>query len=524
MSEDSVLEESFPSLIHQHGSERADSNALIFHDQVTSWAQYSARVNRVANRLLGEGIGKGGRAVIMGRNTAAYVTAMGGISTAGAVCIPMPTMVTAETALLMLEDCTPDILFVDKYTSPLLAQVLALNPAVIARVVALDFGDEAALAAVNAITLDSWLGDSPADYPGVEILASDPFIIMYSSGTTGTPKGIILGHGTRIGQARNMALLQYKITIISTPLYSLGGMSSWMPTVYAGGCCVLVDKFDEQEFLSMVEKYRVTHMLLVPVQFERLMAQANFDDFDLSSIEFKFGGSAPMTLAAKRELADRFPGEMLEFYSLTEGGVTTALWFSQAPEKLASVGQASNGCVLKIIDEEGNELPSGEIGEIVGRSAVHMEGYLNRGDIASLLWSDGEGEQYFRSGDLGFLDEDGYLFLRDRKKDMIISGGMNVYAVDIEAVLHRHPNVAEATVIGLPSKRWGESPVGLVVLKPGSERQTSEEVQSWANEQLSPSQRLATVELRDELPKNHLGKILKMQLRQALQDALGTLD
>jgi acyl-CoA synthetase (AMP-forming)/AMP-acid ligase II len=297
-----------------------------------------------------------------------------------------------------------------------------------------------------------------------------------------------------------------------------------MPTVYAGGCCLLVDKFDEQEFLSMVERHRVTHMLLVPVQFERLMAQANFDDFDLSSIEFKFGGSAPMTLAAKQELADRFPGEMLEFYSLTEGGVTTALWFSQAPEKLASVGQASNGCVLKIIDEEGNELPSGEIGEIVGRSAVRMEGYLNRGDISSLLWSDSEGEQYFRSGDLGFLDEDDYLFLRDRKKDMIISGGMNVYAVDIEAVLHRHPNVAEATVIGLPSKHWGESPVALVVLKPGSERQTSGGIQRWANEQLSPSQRLATVELRDDLPKNHLGKILKMQLRQALQDALGTLD
>jgi acyl-CoA synthetase (AMP-forming)/AMP-acid ligase II len=188
------------------------------------------------------------------------------------------------------------------------------------------------------------------------------------------------------------------------------------------------------------------------------------------------------------------------------------------------VGQASNGCVLKIIDDAGNELPSGEIGEIVGRSAVRMEGYLNRGDISSLLWADSEGEQYFRSGDLGFLDEDGYLFLRDRKKDMIISGGMNVYAVDIEAVLQRHPDVAEAAVIGIPSKRWGESPVGLVVLRSGSEVQSAAALQQWANEQLAPSQRLATIELRDGLPKNHLGKIFKMQLRQELQDALGTLD
>jgi acyl-CoA synthetase (AMP-forming)/AMP-acid ligase II len=522
MSEELVLEETFPSLIHQHGSERADSGALVFHDQVTSWTDYSANVNRVANSLLREGIGKGGRAVLMGRNTAAYVTAMGGVSTAGAVCIPMPTMATAEAVLLMLDDCKPDILFMDEYISGLLAEVLALNPDVVTRIVALDFGDEAALAAVNAVTLDTWLGDSPADYPGVEILASDPFIILYSSGTTGTPKGIILGHGTRIGQARNMALLQHKVTIISTPLYSLGGMSSWMPTVYAGGCCVLVDKFDEQEFLSMVERYRVTHMLLVPVQYERLMAQANFDDFDLSSIEFKFGGSAPMTLAAKQELADRFPGEMLEFYSLTEGGVTTALWFSQAPDKLASVGQASNGCVLKIIDDEGNELPSGEIGEIVGRSVVRMEGYLNRGDISSLLWTNGEGEQFFRSGDLGFLDKDGYLFLRDRKKDMIISGGMNVYAVDIEAVLHLHPEIAEATVIGLPSDRWGESPVGLVVLKEGAEIE-AESIRGWANAQLNPSQRLAKVALHEDLPKNHLGKIMKVKLREELRESLGTL-
>jgi acyl-CoA synthetase (AMP-forming)/AMP-acid ligase II len=392
----------------------------------------------------------------------------------------MPIMVTAAAALLMLADCTPDIIFVDKYVSGLLAEVLAEKPGLVDRVVALDFDDSETLASVNAQALEEWLGGSPGDYPAVEIRESDPFVILYSSGTTGAPKGIILSHGTRIGQAKAMALLQYQTTIISTPLYSLGAMSAWMPTLYCGGCCVVVDKFDEQEFLSMVEKYRVTHMLLVPVQYERLMAQVNFDEFDLSSIQFKFGGSAPMTLAAKQELAARFPGEMLEFYSLTEGGVTTALWINQSPDKLASVGQASNGCVLKIIDEDGKELPSGEIGEIVGRSAVHMEGYLNRGDMSSLLWTDGEDEQYFRSGDLGFLDEEGFLFLRDRKKDMIISGGMNVYAVDIEAVLHQHPDVAEATVIGMPSGRWGESAVGLVVLKAGSEA-PGEAICLWAN-------------------------------------------
>jgi len=522
MSGDSVLQETFPSLIHRHGSELGDSDAVIFHHRVTSWTEYSESVNRIANRLLQQGVGRGGRAVLMGRNTAPYLAAMGGISTAGAVIVPMPTMVTAATLLLMLEDCAPDILFVDKYVSGLLVEVLTQNPGIVDSIVALDFDDVETLAVLSASPLEEWLGDSPDDYPDVEIRESDPFVILYSSGTTGTPKGIILSHGTRIGQAKAMALLQYQTTIISTPLYSLGAMSAWMPTLYCGGCCVLVDKFDEQAFLSMVEKYRVTHMLLVPVQYERLMAQANFDEFDLSSIAFKFGGSAPMTLAAKRELAERFPGEMLEFYSLTEGGVTTALWINQSPDKLESVGQASNGCVLKIIDEDGNELASGEIGEIVGRSAVRMEGYLNRGDMSSLLWTDGEGEQYFRSGDLGYLDDDGFLFLRDRKKDMIISGGMNVYAVDIEAVLHCHPDVAEATVIGMPSQRWGESAVGLVVLKGSSEGQ-GESIRLWANEQLSRSQRLAVVEICEELPKNHLGKVLKIELRQQLRESLGAL-
>jgi acyl-CoA synthetase (AMP-forming)/AMP-acid ligase II len=522
MTDDSVLSETFASLIRDHGIQHSDSDALIFHHQVTSWSAYSDKVNRVANRLLQQGIGKGGRAVLLGRNTAPYLTAMGGITTAGAVCIPMPTMVTAETLLLMLEDCTPDILFVDKYVSGLLAKVLALHSDLLSRVVALDFEDEETLSAVNARPLEEWIDNAPGTFPDIEIRESDPFVIMYSSGTTGTPKGIILSHGTRMGQASTMALLQPRVTVICTPLYSLGAMSVWMPAVCAGGCCVVVDKFDEQKFLSLVERYRVTHMMLVPVQYERLLAQSNFDDFDLSSIEMKFGGSAPMSLAAKQEVAARFPGETLEFYSLTEGGVTTALWYSQSPDKLESVGQAVNGCEIRIIGEEGDVLPAGEIGEIVGRSAVHMEGYLNRGDISSLQWTDSDGEKYLRSGDLGFLDEDGYLFLRDRRKDMIISGGMNVYAVDIEAILYRHPDVAEATVIGLPSKRWGESPVGLLVLNTGSKSQ-GESIKEWVNEQLSPSQRLAVVQIYDELPRNHLGKVLKMQLRQQLGESLGTL-
>jgi long-chain acyl-CoA synthetase len=209
---------------------------------------------------------------------------------------------------------------------------------------------------------------------------------------------------------------------------------------------------------------------------------------------------------------------MLEFYSLTEGGVTTALLVNHFPHKLASVGHATNGCVLKIIDDTGRELPAGESGEVVGRSPLRMEGYVNNAiPDEALYWIDPEGNRFLRSGDLGYLDEDGYLYLRDRKKDMIISGGMNVYASDIEALLIQHAAVQEVAVLGMASQRWGESPVAVVALSDPAIDTT--ELLAWANGSLSKNQRLAGIELVTELPKNHLGKILKREIKQQLIDS-----
>jgi long-chain acyl-CoA synthetase len=290
-------------------------------------------------------------------------------------------------------------------------------------------------------------------------------------------------------------------------------LSTWMPTVYGGGCNVIMAKFDVLKFLQWVDDLSVTHTILVPEQYRRLLQHEKYDEFDLSSLKFKFGGSAPSSVKLKQAIASRMPGEMLEFFSLTEGGVTTALFVNHAPEKLASVGQAVNGCVLKIIDDQGIEVTQGAVGEIVGRSDLQLDGYLNNAAAnESLYWQDEDANTYIRSGDLGYLDEDGFLYLKDRKKDMIISGGMNIYATDLEDIIATHPAVHEVAVLGAPSEQWGESPMAVVVVHEDSS-ETADDLLVWTNHQLNKHQRLINIELTNELPRNHLGKILKNQLR-----------
>jgi acyl-CoA synthetase (AMP-forming)/AMP-acid ligase II len=230
-------------------------------------------------------------------------------------------------------------------------------------------------------------------------------------------------------------------------------------------------------------------------------------------MKVKLSTSAPLRAQLKRDILDRFPGLMVEIYGLTEGGGGTVLNCSEHPDKLASVGQPGMSTELKIIDDDGNELPQGETGEIVARSPNMMLGYYGRDDLTeAMLWRDKGGRVFFRSGDAGRLDEDGFLFLSDRLKDMIISGGFNVYANDLELVLLQHPDVDDVAVIAVPSEEWGETPLGLVVPRRGS-RPDPEEIKAWANARLGKTQRLSAVELREELPRSSIGKILKRELR-----------
>jgi acyl-CoA synthetase (AMP-forming)/AMP-acid ligase II len=263
--------------------------------------------------------------------------------------------------------------------------------------------------------------------------------------------------------------------------------------------------------------------MLVPVQYQRILACPAFDKTDLSAFVLKQCTSAPLAVEIKQALISRWPGRFLEVYGLTEGGCTVILDASAHPDKLMTVGRPPPGTDIRIIDPHGNELPAGEIGEVVGRSNLMMTGYFGRPDeTRALEWRDGDGRVFFRSGDLGCFDEGGFLKIVGRSKDVVISGGFNIHASDLEAVLLEHSCVREAAVVGVPSETWGETPWGVVVLYDGQSAD-ADDIHRFANARLDRVQWLAGVEIRPTLPRSDIGKVLKQELRAAYWNSVPTM-
>ena len=247
------------------------------------------------------------------------------------------------------------------------------------------------------------------------------------------------------------------------------------------------------------------------MQVRRILAHPDFRGTDLSAFRVKLSTSAPFPAPMLREALDRWPGRIVNSYGMTEGGVGCMLDAGAHPDKLHTVGRPVLGCDLRVLDPEGRALPRGEFGEIVGRSATMMRGYLGDPErTAAALWWSPEGDAFMRSGDMGRIDADGFLELMDRSRDMINSGGFNVFPADLEAVLAAHPDVAEVAVIAVPSAEWGETPLALVVPRGAVE---AEALRDWANARLGRTQRIAAVELRRALPRSDIGKVLKRELR-----------
>ncbi|HYF43572.1 MAG TPA: AMP-binding protein, partial [Ramlibacter sp.] len=281
-----------------------------------------------------------------------------------------------------------------------------------------------------------------------------------------------------------------------------------------GGCVVLgAPKFDPAAYLALAEKERVTHTMLVPVQYQRIMQLPEFDDYNLSSFRMKFCTSAPFHAKLKADILDRWPGGLVEFYGMTEGGGSCILEAHTYPHKLHTVGKPAEGHDMRVIDEDEKELPRGEVGEVVGRSLSMMTAYHNQpAKTREAEWYDADGNRFIRTGDVGRFDADGFLTLMDRRKDLVISGGFNIYPSDLEAVLRQHPAVADAAVVGVPSAEWGETPVAFVVAREGAP--APEVLREWANAQLGKTQRLAGVRYIEELPRSEIGKVLKRELRE----------
>jgi acyl-CoA synthetase (AMP-forming)/AMP-acid ligase II len=523
-----------PSMVAQAARAHPAAPALIDGERPFDFAALDAQMDRVAAALQRDGFSPSDVVAIASGTCAEYVFAFFGALRAGLAVAPLAPSATPQQLAQMIADAGAKVVFADAENAAALARA-PWQASAQRRLVRLD---DSPAGGPHEAAWSSWLA-APATKPRpVAIDPAWPFNIIYSSGTTGTPKGIVQPHEMRWAHIRRGSAMGYgpgAVTLLATPLYSNTTLVCLIPSLSWGGAVVLMRRFDAAGYLELAERHRATHTMLVPVQYRRLMEYAEFDRYDLSAFVAKFCTSAPFHAELKAEVLRRWPGGLTEYYGMTEGGGTVILQAHLHPDKLHTVGQPHEEHDVRLIDERGRQLSDDEVrrgvaGEIVGRSPGMMSGYHGQPELtAEAEWFDAEGRRYIRTGDIGRFDEDGFLILTDRRKDMIISGGFNIYPSDLEAVLRAHPAVAEVAVFGVPSQQWGETPVAAVVLRAGAgpvaavtpDTVTRDSLREWANARVGKTQRLAALRVVPELPRSAIGKVLKRELRQAWLAAPG---
>ncbi len=499
------------SLVTRQARCRPHATAVVFEDTRLDWRAFSGRVARVGNALRALGLGRGDKVATLSGNSVELLETYWAVASIGAVLVPLSNLLMPAGLASLVEGSDARALVAQRSMLPVIDAIRDRLP----RDILLTDGaapgchDYHALAAAQPDTL--------APEP---VGPDDVFNIMFSSGTTGQPKGIVHTHFVR---AMYCALMSstFRMTPESRVLHSgaivfNGAFVFLMPAFWLGATYVLQRQFDPRGMLEAIERERVTHVILVPAQIVALLAAPEFDARRLASLECVLSLGAPLLQQHKDRLNAELPGRFHELYGLTEGFVTV-LDRDDAVRKSGSVGRPPAFFDVRVLRDDGTEAAPGEVGEIVGRGPFAMTGYYRRPDLTAQTMRDG----WILSGDVGFLDDEGFLTLVDRKKDMIDSAGVKVYPRDVEEVAARHPDVLEVAVFGVPHPERGETPLAAVVLRAGA-RTSAESLRDWINERVAARyQRVSAVEVLEAFPRNAAGKTLKRELRDPHWSAHG---
>jgi long-chain acyl-CoA synthetase len=499
------------SLFSRHARYRSNHLAVVFGDQRLTWLEFNRSINRLANALSSLGIRKGDKVATILPNCLELLEVYWAAAKTGAVVVPLSTLLLEKAVQTLLQDSDSALLVTNAGFVEKINHIRSGLPAIAEdRYLLTDASGIAGFQDYHA--LKAAAGDQEPE--GIAITDADPFNIMYSSGTTGLPKGIIHTHYIRAMYAATFAA-SYRMTPESITMHAgaivfNGAFVDLMPTVYLGATYILLSGFEPVSYIETIQREQVTHVILVPAQIIAILNAPNFSSDALKSLEMVLSLGAPLHREHKEALNKGLPGRFYELYGLTEGFITVLDKFDYAG-KPDSVGVPTPFSDMKILDESGNELPAGGVGEICGRGPLLTPGYYKRPDLTAAAIKEG----WLHSGDMGYVDEDGFLYLVDRIKDMIISGGVNVYPRDIEEIVVQHPAVQEAAVFGIPHDKWGETPLAAVVLhRPGEI--SPEELRGWINERVAAKfQRVHEVVFMDEFPRNVAGKTLKRVMREA---------
>jgi long-chain acyl-CoA synthetase len=496
------------SLIARHAHFRPDATAVVFGSDRLTYAQFGARVARTASLLRSIGIRKGDKVATVLGNSREALELVWAVPALGAALVPLSPLLMPSGLASLLRDSDAKCLVSQKSMLSTLEAIRAdLAPLLPGRVLLIDgaSGDFADYGALTAAQSDAFVSE--------HCTPDDLFNIMYTSGTTGLPKGIMHSHYVRSMYCLLMAAA-YRMTPESRTLHAgaivfNGAYVTLMPTFYFGATYVLLPQFDADATIDAIERERITHIMLVPTQIIAILASTQYRPERLASLECIVSLGAPLLQEHKDRLNADLPHRFYELYGCTEGFVTI-LDRDEAQRKSGSVGRPTQFFEMRIVDAEGRELPPRQAGEITGRGPIKMQGYYKRPDLTAQALRDG----WVYTGDIGYTDEDGYLYLVDRKKDMIDSGGMKVYPRDVEEVAAHHPSIREVAVFGVPHDKWGETPLAAVILRAGATA-TADELREWINARVSARyQRVSTVVILDDFPRSAAGKTLKREMRE----------